>query len=118
MEKQKKSVGTTLLVILLLIVTIAALVLATYAWAKYTEKVAENTASVQVAKWNVNATVNGTAVTEDQATNLFPLDVKNIAGNTLPSTGGMGTTILYLIGTILVLGAGILLVTRRRMSAQ
>ena len=39
----------------------------------------------------------------------------NTRGVELPSTGGMGTTLFYVIGTILVLGAGILLVTRRRM---
>lgn len=63
MEKQKKSVGTTLLVVLLLIVTIAALVLATFAWARYTQDVtpAANNATANVAKWNVNATVDGTA---------------------------------------------------------
>jgi len=35
-----------------------------------------------------------------------------------PSTGGMGTTILYIGGSILVLAAVILLVTKRRMSAD
>ena len=39
----------------------------------------------------------------------------NTKGVELPATGGMGTTIFYVIGAILVLGAGILLVTRRRM---
>ena len=42
----------------------------------------------------------------------------NKQGVELPSTGGIGTTIFYLVGTILVLGAGILLITRRRMSAK
>ena len=45
-------------------------------------------------------------------------DLVNTKGVELPSTGGMGTTIFYIIGAILVLGAGILLVTRRRMSAN
>lgn len=44
--------------------------------------------------------------------------VENNSGSSLPETGGMGTTILYVIGTILVLGAAILLVTKKRMSAQ
>ena len=44
--------------------------------------------------------------------------VVNNAGSVLPSTGGMGTTIFYVIGAILVVGAGILLVTRRRMNAN
>ena len=49
---------------------------------------------------------------------VVKVKIYNLRGSTLPSTGGMGTTILYLVGTILVLGAGILLVTRRRMNAQ
>ena len=44
--------------------------------------------------------------------------VENNKGTELPSTGGIGTTIFYVIGAILVLGAGILLVTRRRMNAN
>lgn len=44
--------------------------------------------------------------------------VTNNQGTELPSTGGIGTTIFYIVGAILVLGAGILLVTRRRMSVQ
>lgn len=55
MENNKKSVGKTVLIVALLIVTIAALVLATYAWAKYTSTT-DGTATAQVAKWNVNAT--------------------------------------------------------------
>ena len=46
------------------------------------------------------------------------IDVTNNQGSVLPSTGGIGTTIFYVIGAILVLGAGILLVTRRRMNAN
>ena len=44
--------------------------------------------------------------------------IKNTQGIELPSTGGIGTTIFYVLGTILVLGAGILLVTRRRMKTS
>ncbi len=44
--------------------------------------------------------------------------VENKKGTELPSTGGIGTTIFYAIGAILVIGAGIVLVTRRRMNAQ
>lgn len=45
-------------------------------------------------------------------------DIKNEQGAVLPSTGGIGTTIFYIIGAILVIGAGVVLVTRRRMSAN
>lgn len=43
--------------------------------------------------------------------------INNNSGTELPSTGGMGTTIFYVIGSILVLGAAVLLVTRKRMNA-
>ena len=45
-------------------------------------------------------------------------DVFNNKGSVLPSTGGIGTTIFYVIGAILVIGAGVVLVTRRRMNVQ
>ena len=44
--------------------------------------------------------------------------VTNNAGSTLPSTGGIGTTIFYIVGGLLVAGAVILLVTKKRMSAE
>ena len=40
--------------------------------------------------------------------------VTNNAGTELPSTGGMGTTIFYALGAVLVIGAGVVLATRRR----
>ena len=42
--------------------------------------------------------------------------VPNSTGTTLPSTGGMGTTVFYVLGAVLVLGAVVLLVTKKRMS--
>lgn len=44
--------------------------------------------------------------------------VANWAGAVLPSTGGIGTTIFYVVGGIMVLGAGVLLITKKRMSAK
>ena len=46
------------------------------------------------------------------------LVVVNKAGTVLPSTGGMGTTIFYVLGSALVLGAVVLLVTKKRMSTK
>ena len=43
-------------------------------------------------------------------------DVLNQSGTQLPSTGGIGTTIFYVVGGVLVLAAIILLVTKKRMS--
>ena len=42
--------------------------------------------------------------------------VENSAGALLPSTGGMGTTVFYVLGFVLVMGAVVLLVTKKRMS--
>lgn len=42
--------------------------------------------------------------------------VVNKEGSTLPSTGGIGTTIFYVLGGLLVLGSGIVLVARRKAS--
>ena len=50
--------------------------------------------------------------------NSLAVTIQNNKGTVLPSTGGIGTTIFYIIGAILVVGAGVLLVTRRRMSAN
>ncbi len=42
-------------------------------------------------------------------------DIINQQGTVLPSTGGIGTTIFYVIGGVLVVGAVVLLIVRRRM---
>lgn len=44
--------------------------------------------------------------------------VVNQSGLELPETGGMGTTLFYIAGAVLVIGAAVLLVTRRRVNAQ
>ena len=44
--------------------------------------------------------------------------VKNNAGTLLPSTGGMGTTMIYLVGAVLVLGSGIVLASKRRANSK
>ena len=41
---------------------------------------------------------------------------KEVGHYSLPSTGGIGTTIFYVTGAVLALGAGILLITKRRMN--
>lgn len=43
------------------------------------------------------------------------VDVENKTGTVLPSTGGAGTTMIYLIGGALVLGSGVVLATKRRV---
>lgn len=46
------------------------------------------------------------------------IDVVNQSGTVLPSTGGIGTTLFYVIGAALVLGSGILMVSKKRMGAD
>lgn len=41
--------------------------------------------------------------------------IENKSGVTLPSTGGMGTTFLYIAGSVMVVAAGVLLITKKRM---
>lgn len=45
-------------------------------------------------------------------------EIENKSGSALPSTGGIGTTVFYVIGGILVIIAGVLLVVKRRMKAE
>ena len=44
--------------------------------------------------------------------------VENKSGTVLPSTGGAGTTMIYLVGAVLVLGSGVVLVTKRRVKGK
>ena len=64
-----------------------------------------------------NLLTTDTDVTVAAANNTV-IDVTNSTGTELPSTGGMGTTILYVVGGIMVLLAGVYLVTKRRMRKE
>ena len=80
----------------------------------YLEEI-EAPAGYNQLKEPVQVTVNG-GTAEAQLTVTQP--VANSTGTELPSTGGMGTTLFYTLGAILVLGAGVLLVTKKRMSEK
>lgn len=59
---------------------------------------------------------NGEIFVDDSKTaNIGDVKVENKTGTVLPSTGGAGTTMIYLIGGALVLGSGVVLATKRRV---
>lgn len=63
--------------------------------------------------WSIDAK---SGVTTDG--NTFAVTVINNKGSVLPSTGGIGTTIFYVVGTVLVLGAAVVLIARKRMGSE
>lgn len=67
----------------------------------------------EVTKETTNATEVKVDIANIAATAVV---VVNKAGTELPSTGGMGTTVFYVLGAVLVLGAVVLLVTKKRMN--
>lgn len=68
---------------------------------------------VKIANDNLSTTFDGIGAYKDT---MGGVQITNKSGTELPSTGGMGTTIFYVIGSILVVAAGVLLVTRKRMN--
>lgn len=57
----------------------------------------------------------GDAFTGDVSTGVLTSQIINHRGTTLPGTGGIGTTIFYVIGGGLMVAAAILLITKKRM---
>ena len=64
---------------------------------------------------NLAVTADKQPGTGDVSTGIAGITIGNNKGATLPETGGMGTTIFYIVGGILVVGAGVLLITKKRM---
>lgn len=61
---------------------------------------------------NSNITLSGTN------NENMSITIENNAGIEMPSTGGIGTTIFYILGAVLMIGAGVVIITRRRMSSE
>lgn len=58
---------------------------------------------------------DGTIKMGDPASTVETVEIENKTGSLLPSTGGRGTTLFYILGGILVLGSAVVLITKRRM---
>lgn len=75
---------------------------------------------------NDNTVVMSAYVQDDENLNQFNLrkegaavshlvKIENASGLRMPETGGIGTTIFYIVGAVLVIGAGVLLVVKKRV---
>ena len=74
----------------------------------------ENAFAFTIASANISSNLNETSNkwVEETSTGIH---IINNAGTTLPSTGGMGTTVFYVVGGGLMAVAVVLLVTKKRM---
>ena len=80
---------------------------------------AANAFSATNPNWKVTKKVGTETATELTANdNMYELKVVNVKGTTLPTTGGMGTRLFYIVGGLLVAGSLVLLVTKKRMGAK
>lgn len=67
---------------------------------------------------NPAVTAEGVKTTDGKYTGTVEMTVENNIGALLPSTGGIGTVIFYVAGGLLAAAAGVLLITKKRMSAE
>lgn len=77
----------------------------------------ENNPSLTALEIIVREDKTGAVATESigaVTTGIVSTFVENIAGARLPDTGGIGTTVFYIAGSVLVLTAAVLSVTRKR----
>jgi len=76
-----------------------------------------NIADDQTVAANTLVLVDGT-ITDSTgiASDIAVVSVVNNSGAELPSTGGIGTTVFHIAGAALILGAGILLISKKRMN--
>ncbi len=62
--------------------------------------------------------VDGKVVNDGNTDGILKFDVKNYAGTVLPSTGGIGTTLFYTVGSILLIAAVVLIISKKRMEKK
>ena len=68
--------------------------------------------SVNITRKNQTADGNWLVNEKDD----HKVDIENLTGSVLPSTGGIGTTIFYLVGGLLIIGAFVAFIVRRKMA--
>lgn len=67
------------------------------------------------ATYDDNGNITTNATQNEQKHYQVTSTITNNKGTVLPSTGGIGTTIFYVVGGLLMVGAAILLITKKRM---
>ena len=75
-------------------------------------------ADPKLTELSVDVTAGKAEFTAETAAGSLTTDIENKKGSTLPSTGGRGTTMIYIIGAALVITAGVVLVMRKKMSSD
>lgn len=65
-----------------------------------------------------NDAKNQVVTVGDDTNPVDEVGVENKTGTVLSSTGGAGTTMIYLVGAVLVLGSGVVLATKRRVKGK
>ena len=68
---------------------------------------------IAVIEGNLEASVSNDGTWENGG-----VHIENKAGDVLPGTGGMGTTVIYIVGGVLVAGAAVLLILRSRRNTE
>jgi LPXTG-motif cell wall-anchored protein len=61
---------------------------------------------------------DGKGLKYDSESKVYTMKITNTSGVELPQAGGIGTTIFYVLGSILILGCGIVLAARKRMEGH
>lgn len=78
-------------------------------------KLTDDIKVVLTQEYNESTNVGTASFAYSNVTKADKVEVENNAGTTLPSTGGMGTTVFYVVGGGLMAVAVVLLVTKKRM---
>lgn len=67
---------------------------------------------------NITKTETTTKQEFDFDVSSAAINIVNISGTQLPSTGGIGTTLFYVVGALLMVSAFVLLITKKRMNTE
>ncbi|MCC8111708.1 MAG: prealbumin-like fold domain-containing protein [Ruminococcus sp.] len=79
------------------------------------------TASVKTLQANVTSpsgSQQSKSISVEASTLSLYTTIQNSSSYVMPSGGGIGTTVFYVVGGVMIVGAGMLLITKRRMRSK